>query len=357
MPDEILKRTFNTTAFDVLWGNGRLKRVISAAAASGALGHAYIFEGAPGSGRHTAALFTAMSAACGGDLFPCLTCEACRKLRAGISPDYITVLPEGDRKTLGVESVRSIADTVYIVPNDLDVKFYLIPDADSMTPQAQNALLKLLEEPPLGVYFFLLCDNSANLLPTVKSRAPTIKMQKFMDADLAQYLLAHDKNAEKLKAADEHAFERCVRLSDGSIGAALNLLNSKKSSRMSELYGRADKFFKLLAERDRAEFTVFLISLADKRDELSELLGLISGGARDLIARKYGSGTPPAFFAGGEAASSPAASSSAASALAGAFTAEKLFFVAEAAESARADLQSNANISTALTSLAARLYG
>ena len=89
-----------------------------------------------------------------------------------------TVTAGGDRKTLGVEAIRAITDSIYIAPNDLEVRIYLIPEADTMTPQAQNALLKTLEEPPSGVYFFLLSENSANLLQTISSRAPSIKMQR-----------------------------------------------------------------------------------------------------------------------------------------------------------------------------------
>ena len=331
----------DTRAFDALYGNDRLKQILFSAAASRTLSHAYIFEGAPGSGRHTVALLTAMTAACQSERFPCLTCQNCRKLREGISPDLVTVTPERDRKTLGVESIRSVAETVYIAPNDLDVKIYILPNADAMTTQAQNALLKLLEEPPAGVYFFLLCDNSANLLPTVKSRAPTIKMQKFTDPELTDFLLSTEKSAVKLRETDETAFRRCVRLADGSIGAALSLLDSKSGVKMASLCERSDKFFSLLSTGKRAEFIAFTASLTEKRDELATLLELISNTARDLIASKYGA----------------AADSDGSSALklAGAFTAAKLFSIADSAEEIRSDLQYNINIRTALTALAAKL--
>lgn len=368
-------RNFNASALDALWGNARLKRCISGAAAAGALCHAYIFEGAPGSGRHTAAMLTALAAACPQALFPCLECETCRKLRGGLSPDFITVLPEPDRKTLGVEAVRAIAETVYILPNDLEAKFYLIPDADAMTIQAQNALLKLLEEPPSGVYFLLLCENSANLLPTVKSRAPALKLQKFTDAELEALLLKNEKSAARLKSSDEAAFARSIRLADGSVGAALELLDLRKSGRTQAQYERVETFFKLLAADDcavgsnavgaqasgvhsvgahaggahagcaHAIFTAFALSLADKRDQLAELLSLVSSGARDLLAYKYGAKTPPTFFT----------DENAVAALAGKFTAGRLIAAARYADEARGDLAANANLYTSLAALAARL--
>lgn len=335
---------FNPAVTDALWGNERIKRILKAAATANTLCHAYIFEGAPGSGRHTAALAFALTAACQNNPFPCLKCETCRKLREGISPDFITVLPEGDRKTLGVEAVRSIADTVYILPNDLDVKFYLIPDADTMTPQAQNALLKLLEEPPQGVYFFLLCESSANLLPTVKSRAPTLKMQKFTDAELEELLTRNDKNAARLKAADPAAFGRSIRLADGSVGRALQLLDMRKSGSTQALFERAETFLKLYASGSRADFTAYAMSMSDKRDELTELLSLISAGARDLLSYKNDVSTPPLFFTDKDTAGD----------LAGRITAEKLIAAAAYADKAREDLSANANVYVTLTALAAR---
>ncbi|MGI6203425.1 MAG: ATP-binding protein [Eubacteriales bacterium] len=342
------RREFNSAVTDMLWGNNLLKHILASAATSNALCHAYIFEGPPGSGRHTAALAFALAATCGSDPFPCLACEACRKLKEGISPDFITVKPEGDRKTLGVEAVRSIADSIYILPNDLDVKFYLIPDADNMTVQAQNALLKLLEEPPSGVYFLILCESSANLLPTVRSRAPIIKMQKFTDAELSNLLIKYDKNAARKSELDREAFERCIRLADGSVGRALELLGSKKSGSTVALFERAEKFFRLYASSGataRADFTAHVLSLSDSRDELSELLTLIAAAARDLLAFKSDASAPPLFFTDRNAAAE----------LAGKITAEKLIAVAEYADKARFDLSANANIYLTLAAIAARL--
>jgi len=342
------RRSFNSKVLDLLWGNSLLKRILASTAESGSMCHAYIFEGPHGSGRHTAALMFSLTAACGADTFPCLACEACRKLKEGISPDLITVSPEGDKKTLGVEAVRSIAESIYIAPNDLDVKFYLIPDADNMTIQAQNALLKLLEEPPRGVYFFILCESAANLLPTVRSRAPLIKMQKFADAELAGLLVRHDKNAAKMSESDHTGFMRCVRLADGSVGRALELIGSKKSAAATSLFERTESFFRLFSSTGaeaRAKFTSFVISLSEDREELGEILSLITSAARDLIAVKGNSPVLPLFFA----------DSASAEELAGKITTRELFAVARYAEEARADLMANANVYLTLAALAARL--
>ncbi len=106
---------------------------------------------------------------------PCGVCRACRKAREGIHPDILRVKrPEDDKgrpkKEIPVDTVRRMAADAPVLPNESDRKVYLVEDADTMNTAAQNAALKLLEEPPKGVYFILCAQNPALLLPTVRSR-------------------------------------------------------------------------------------------------------------------------------------------------------------------------------------------
>ena len=106
---------------------------------------------------------------------PCGVCRACRKAREGIHPDILRVKrPEDDKgrpkMEIPVDTVRRMAADAPVLPNESDRKVYLIEDADTMNTAAQNAALKLLEEPPKGVYFILCAQNPALLLPTVRSR-------------------------------------------------------------------------------------------------------------------------------------------------------------------------------------------
>ena len=106
---------------------------------------------------------------------PCGVCRACRKAREGIHPDIIRVKrPEDDKgrpkREIPVDTVRSMAADAPVLPNESERKVYLIEDADTMNTAAQNAALKLLEEPPRGVYFLLCVSNGSLLLPTVRSR-------------------------------------------------------------------------------------------------------------------------------------------------------------------------------------------
>ena len=106
---------------------------------------------------------------------PCGACRACRKAEAGIHPDIIRVQRPLDdkgrpKKEIPVDLIRAVASDALVLPNESERKVYLIEDADCMNSSAQNAALKLLEEPPKGVYFLLCVTNPALLLPTVRSR-------------------------------------------------------------------------------------------------------------------------------------------------------------------------------------------
>ena len=112
---------------------------------------------------------------------PCGTCRHCRKAYSGIHPDIITVGRLSDdkgkkKKQISVEQVRDMSADACMLPNEAKRKVYIIEDAESMNPSAQNAALKLLEEPPLGAKFLLCCTNAMQLLPTVRSRCAELKL-------------------------------------------------------------------------------------------------------------------------------------------------------------------------------------
>lgn len=120
------------------------------------------------------ARYLAAGVVCGEDSRPCGACENCRKIMGKLSQDVIDVLPEDGRQGVNVDAIREVRADAYITPGELDIKVYIIHDADKMNAAAQNALLKVLEEPPSAVHFILLCSNTAALLPTVRSRCWTI---------------------------------------------------------------------------------------------------------------------------------------------------------------------------------------
>ncbi len=260
--------------FDKIYGNQKQKAFLMPDAADKRLAHAYIIEGETGSGRHTLAKTVIAALACEDNVpenRPCGVCESCRKIFSDICPDVIYCTLPSDRKTIGVESIRDIRDTLLITPNDLDIKAYIVENADAMTVQAQNAFLKMLEEPPEGVYFFIICESASSLLPTVRSRASVIRMQKFTQGEISEYILSVSESAKKLQASDKERFDSLVLDSNGSIGRALKLFSQRKSQkdaggRYELIYGMFDK----LQRADRAGFLLSYTQMPQKRDELAE---------------------------------------------------------------------------------------
>lgn len=144
------------------------------------LSHAYIVTGPPGPAEAEAKRLAA-ALLCSSDTGrPCGVCRDCEKLARGTHPDLITVERQTDssgkpRREIYVDQAREIVSGAHILPNEARRKVYLIRDADAMNPSAQNALLKLLEEPPRFVALLLLCENPDALLETVRSRCALVR--------------------------------------------------------------------------------------------------------------------------------------------------------------------------------------
>ncbi len=144
------------------------------------LAHAYILLSPSAEERERTALRLAAAALCSAQgQVPCGLCRDCRKLREGIHPDLIRVSRAGDdkgkkKREITVDQIRALAADAVVLPNEAERKVYLIEDADTMNVPAQNAALKLLEEPPRGVIFLLCAANAEALLETVRSRCAEI---------------------------------------------------------------------------------------------------------------------------------------------------------------------------------------
>lgn len=145
------------------------------------LSHAYILSAqSREEGIRTARRLAAAAVCTASGPVPCMKCRSCRKVAEGIHPDVISVARLVDdkgrqKKEITVDQVRRMAADSYVLPNEAARKVYIIEDADMMNVQAQNAALKLLEEPPAGVMFILCAENAQLLLPTVRSRCADLQ--------------------------------------------------------------------------------------------------------------------------------------------------------------------------------------
>ena len=132
-----------------------------------------MLEGPAGSGRKTLARLMAAGLLCEGETRPCGKCAVCRLVQTG-HPDVMEIAPEKDKTAVSVDQIRRVRADAFVRPNQGRCKVYILCGA--VRPEAQNAFLKILEEPPAGVYFILLCRHAGDWLETVVSRATLLRL-------------------------------------------------------------------------------------------------------------------------------------------------------------------------------------
>ena len=287
--------------FEGLCGNDKLKKILGGDMLNGTQRHAYIIEGASGSGKHTAALMTAAAVACSeigneSQPLPCMKCAPCRKVIAGNSPD-VMYINKGTRATIGVEQIRNLRGDIYVSANETDRKTYIIEDAHLMTPQAQNAFLLSLEEPPEHVIYLLLTTDAFLLLETVRSRAPIIKTEILKPDVIFDYLTETNKNAQRMNKTDPDKLRDIAMSANGSIGAAINLLDSRKSAAEIEKRHLAVELVTAMRTPSIPESYFTVNTLPQKRDDLTEVLNLAQIAVRDIMTHKNSPESEMCFFA------------------------------------------------------------
>ncbi len=207
-------------SFETLLGNERLKENLIQSLRKGRASHFYVISGPEGSGKRTLARLLAAALLCQGSPKPCLECTPCRKVLAGTHPDFI-IADDPEKKTVPVALIRQMREDMFVLPNEGDKKIYLFPRAQDMGLPGQNALLKILEEPPSYGVFLLLTDNPEKLLPTVRSRCVELKLQPLPEGVLKKAL-----QKEFPEAAPE-TLQAAIARSGGFLGQAKALLSGE----------------------------------------------------------------------------------------------------------------------------------
>lgn len=250
-----------------LEGNDHLLLTLFSDGRDRRLSHAYVIAGPAGSGRHLLARTIAAAALCTSEEGPrpCGICNGCRKVTYRIHPD-VAVTAASDSGIVTVDAIRTLKRDIFIAPTEGNRKIYIVEQADRMTTQAQNALLKVLEEPPSYGMIILLCETSQALLPTILSRAVVLQLSL---PDTEAGVRAMLRQMPELSPADARA---ALEKAGGCVGAALDTLSKDEDSRLSEL---AKLYEDRLAGRNRADFLALHPKLSQSRELLLEFSDLM----------------------------------------------------------------------------------
>jgi DNA polymerase-3 subunit delta' len=201
--------------FRDLAGHDRLLELTARAALRGSLPPSLIFDGPDGVGKRHAAITLAQLVNCASPAAAdaCGVCPSCTRIARGVHPDVLVVEP-GETGAIKIDQVREAIERSAYRPFEGRRRVVIIDDADAMAAEAQNALLKTLEEPPASSMFVLVTSRPDVLLPTVRSRCQRLRFGRLAPAEIAGVL----ERVHGYSAADAHA---AAAAADGSIGAAL----------------------------------------------------------------------------------------------------------------------------------------
>lgn len=258
-------------------GHEQIKEHFTNAVQTGKISHAYILSGEAGMGRKSLAHAFALSLLCEKGLpQPCMQCHACKQVLSGNHPDLIHVTHEKPA-SIGVDDIREqINDTIMVRPYSSYYKIYIVDEAEKMTVQAQNALLKTIEEPPSYAVILLLTTNPDAFLQTILSRCVQLKLKPLRDSVVKEYLI-QSLHVEESQAEIYAAFAR------GNLGKAIHLAESED---FKQMYEQLMKLLKGLKDGDITELLDQIKSFKDNNLDIRECLDFMQMWYRDVLMYK-----------------------------------------------------------------------
>lgn len=241
--------------------NKRAQETLAAFVNGGRFPHALLLEGPEGSGRRTFAREIAAALFCRGEHKPCGSCNQCRKVLGQNHPDVEYYGGDGSRRSFHIDTIRQLRQNAWLLPGEAPCRVCVLCGAENMTDQAQNALLKILEEPPEHTVFILTAENRAMLLPTILSRVQTIRLEPLTPAEILPVLRERcpDQPGEKLEWAAETA---------DTIGQALALLADESLQKHAQL---AQRMLELLCNGSEYDLLTAVEPVSRKREDLLEV--------------------------------------------------------------------------------------
>lgn len=259
--------------FADLYGQNEIKKILADMIGNDRVSHAFVFCGPTGIGRKSFAKKFAEALMCPcrepGQIEPCGTCVCCTLMENDTNPEYIVVTEDPGKKTIGVGAIRNMQEDLAKAPEYGRKKVYVIDPADKMTEEAQNALLKTIEEPPEYGQIILVCANISLLIETVRSRVVRLDFARNSDQDV---LKAFERQKQQRLAAGETIPEVPDELicgyADGVIGRALEIQAYEVFLGLRE---QSTELLQLLPE-GRVEFLLRFSQFFEKNAEYKEFL-------------------------------------------------------------------------------------
>ncbi len=238
--------------------------------------HAYILDGPDGCGKNLVARIFAATLQCtAGGTDPCGQCISCRQMQSGNQPDVSYVTHE--KTVLGVDDIRTqLCNVVAIKPMTGPYRIFIVDEAEKMNEEAQNALLKTLEEPPSYAVILLLTNNANAMLQTIRSRSVVLPMLPAPDDELTEWLM------EKEKLPDYRA-RLAAAYSGGSPGRALDCARSEEFRKQKDTVASLWKALPTMREDRMAEYAR---EFAKSKETQEAVLGLMLVWVRDLLMQK-----------------------------------------------------------------------
>lgn len=263
--------------FTDIIGQEQLKEHLRNAISMNKVSHAYIINGERSSGKEFIARVFAMALQCEkGGTEPCGECHSCKQAQSNNQPDIIYISHEKPN-TIGVEDIRTqINNDIGIKPYSSPRKIYIMNEGEKMTVQAQNALLKTLEEPPEYAVILILTTNVEAMLPTILSRCVVLNMKPVTDAQVKKYLM------EELGVPDYKA-NICVAFARGNIGKAKLLASSEEFEKVKD---EAITLVKYINDMEINEIVKAIKKITEYKFDVNDYLDILSVWYRDILLFK-----------------------------------------------------------------------
>lgn len=263
--------------FDDIIGHEQIIEHLQNAIELDKVSHAYIINGEKGTGKMLIADAFALTLQCEKqDRIPCLKCHSCKQALSGNQPDIIHVTHEKPG-SISVEEIRTqLNNDIQVKPYSSPRKIYIIDEADKMTVQAQNALLKTIEEPPAYGVIIMLTSNADALLPTILSRCVLLNIKPVKDSVLKRYLM------ERLKVPDYKA-DLSIAFARGNVGKAVALASSENFDVIKK---DALDMLRYLEDMEIHEVVAWVKKIADYKLEINDFLDILTVWFRDVLLFK-----------------------------------------------------------------------